>query len=113
MVQVRKNHDALKALELTGPGLLPPEAFRHDQPWWGIPWRWPLKRNSVVLVSLSGCETVTAVAKVKVLVSKDEAAPELAAEVVSDVVEGTELASSVSELMEVAGLTAWEASYLA
>lgn len=50
------------------------------------------------------------VEKVCELVLKDEAVSELAAEVVSDVVEVTELAFWVSELMEVAGLMAWEAS---
>lgn len=61
-------------------------------------------------MSLSGCETVMVVEKVCELVLKDEAVSELAAEVVSDVVEVTELAFWVSELMEVAGLMAWEAS---
>lgn len=62
-------------------------------------------------MSLSGSETVMAVEKVNELVLKDEAVPELAAAaVVSDVVEATELAVWVSESMEVAGLTAWEAS---
>lgn len=54
-----------------------------------------------------------AVEKVNELVLKAEAVPELAAAaaaVVSDVVEATELAAWVSESMEVAGLTAWEAS---
>lgn len=53
-----------------------------------------------------------AVEKVNELVLKDEAVPELAAAAaaVSDVVEATELAVWVSESMEVAGLTAWEAS---
>lgn len=48
--------------------------------------------------------------KVNELVLMDAAVPELAAEVVSGVAEAPELAFWVSELMEVAGLTAWEAS---
>lgn len=50
------------------------------------------------------------VEKVEATVLKDEAVPESAAEVVSGVVEGTELAFWASEWMEAAGLTAWEAS---
>lgn len=53
------------------------------------------------------------VEKVKATVLKDEAVPEFAAEVVSDVVEVTELAFWASESVEVAGLTAWEASQMA
>lgn len=44
---------------------------------------------------------------------KDEAVPELAAEVVSDVVGVTEPAFWVSELVEVHGLMAWESSQMA
>lgn len=112
-VRSHNNRDTLKALEQAALRLWPPRAFRRDPPSSGLPWHWPLESPGVALASLSGCATATAAEKANALAPKDAAGPELAAEVVSDAAEAPELAFWVSEWMEAAALTPWEASELA
>lgn len=107
---MHKNRDTLKALHRTAVVLWPPKACQRGQPLSGRLWRWPLKRLEGAPVSSPGCETALVAEKANAVELKDEAAPGLAAEVVSDVVGATEPAFWVSELVEVHGLVAWKSS---